>query len=317
MFYAKDLEKLATAYGWARTVKLGRLAEWVQTARERPLIAVGSGGSLSAAHFAALLYRRIAHGQAKHLTPYELVLNEPNLQGVSLVLLSASGDNTDIIGALNVAEEKGAACIAALCMKEGSPLAKASGPHTHVFEENIPTGKDGFVATNTLLATFTLLARAYGAPLLDSFSTPQAITFDPFPHTPLVQIVYGGWAAPVATDIESKLNESGLAMVSINDYRNFAHGRQFGMLSHGSNAHLLALITPETAGIAERTLSLLPAEFSVSRLSTDREGPEGTLDLLIQALFWVKDLAQARGADPSRPNHVPDWVFQIYKLQPL
>lgn len=120
----------------------------------------------------------------------------------------------------------------------------------------------------------------------------------------------------MATDLECKLNESGLASACMNDYRNFAHGRQLGMFYNRENSHLLALITPETADIAERTLSLLPPGFSISRLRTDHAGAAGTLELFVQALYWVKALALARGADPARPAQVPDWVFQMYKLSP-
>lgn len=318
MHYAEELEKLIASYSWAKAVPIDRLLAWKEATARRPMIALGSGGSLSAAHFAALLHRHYARGQAKHITPYELLLNEPELSGISLMMLSASGDNSDILSAFETGIGRGAEALSALCMRRNSPLAKQGRPHSHayLFEEDIPTGKDGFLATNTLLATLALLARAYGAELLDSLSTPPPIDFRAPDPGLLIQIVYGGWSAPVATDLESKLNESGLASACMNDYRNFAHGRQLGMFYHRENAHLLALITPETADIAERTLSLLPPGFSVSKLCTRRAGAAGTLELLMQALYWVKAVAMARGLDPAHPARVPDWVFQMYKLSP-
>lgn len=318
MHYGKELERLAESYAWARTVPLGRLLDWKEACGTRPLLAIGSGGSLAAAHFAALLHRRHGRHQAKHLTPYELLLNEPELSGVSLMLLSASGDNADILSGLDAGLERNASAISALCMKRNSPLAHKAQhqSHCYIFEDDIPTGKDGFLATNTLMATLTLLARAYGAELLESLPAPPPPALLSGNPKLLIQIVYGGWAAPVATDLESKLNESGLGSAAMNDYRNFAHGRQLGMLHHWQNSLLIALVTPETAALAERTLACLPPDYSKIQLSTHHHGPAGTLDLWFQALYLVKAIAASKDCDPARMAQVPDWVFGMYKLSP-
>jgi hypothetical protein len=55
--FAKELAALADTYKWAREVARDPLVEFIGEAYARPLLAVGSGGSATAAQLAALLHR--------------------------------------------------------------------------------------------------------------------------------------------------------------------------------------------------------------------------------------------------------------------
>jgi len=60
------------------------------------LIAIGSGGSLSACSYAVLLHQQFG-GIAKALTPLELNYSKSVIKDINLLFISASGKNTDIL----------------------------------------------------------------------------------------------------------------------------------------------------------------------------------------------------------------------------
>jgi hydroxymethylpyrimidine pyrophosphatase-like HAD family hydrolase len=316
--YSTELSALGDTYEWARTVPIDALEAFVSESRARPLLAVGSGGSATAAHLAALLHRTHTGAFARHATPLEVLLSEPNISSAAVLLLSASGRNRDVLSILDHCIDHDVRAIATLCTRAPTPLAKAARQfeRAHAFEVDVPAGKDGFLATNSLLATCTFLVRAFGLPVPSRIRKKQAR------HLPeiargrtIVQILHGGWGAPVATDLESKLNESAIASAQVSDYRNFGHGRHLSLARRGSETVVLALVTPETAELAERTLELLPSDVPVIEAKTAREGPSGTLELLVRGFHLVGSLAEAEGFDPGRPS-VPDFGRKLFHLPP-
>lgn len=314
--YAKELALLPETYQWALGRDLRSLEEFVAEAHGRPLVAVGSGGSSTAAHLAALLHRHHCRGFARHSTPLELMLSEPGLHGAAMLLLSASGKNRDVLGALEHSLRFDARTIAAICTQTGSPLAASTRAfgRGHVFDDDIPSGKDGFLATNSLFATCVLLIRAYGVNLASEI---ESVTEARLPHKDgtraSVVVLHGGWSSPVATDLESKLNESAIAGALVSDYRNFGHGRHLWLSRRGAETLVVLLSTPETKTLAERTRALLPKDLPIVELSTTRDGASGTLDLLIQAFRLVGELGQKQGFDPGRPS-VPAFGRKLYHL---
>jgi DNA-binding MurR/RpiR family transcriptional regulator len=314
--YAKELALLPETYRWALGRDLHSLTDFITEAHGRPLIAVGSGGSSTAAHLAALLHRYRCRGFARHATPLELMLSEPGLHGAALLLLSASGKNRDVLDALDHGLRFDARTIATICTQSGSPLAaraRAFG-RAHVFDDDIPGGKDGFLATNSLFATCVLLARAYSVDLppdIDIAAKLNLLHNDEGRAT--VVVLHGGWSSPVATDLESKLNESAIAGALVSDYRNFGHGRHLWLARRREETLIVLLATPETKTIAERTRALLPKDFPVAELSTTHEGAAGTLALLVQAFHLVGELGQKQGYDPGRPS-VPEFGRKLYHL---
>jgi hypothetical protein len=131
----------------------------------------------------------------------------------------------------------------------------------------------------------------------------------------MVQVLHGGWGAPVATDLESKLNESALAAAQLADFRNFGHGRHLWLAKRASETVVVALVTPGTAALAESTLKLFPKSIPVMRLETTHDGPAGTIDLLLQAFHLVDRIGETRKQDPGRP-HVPEFGRKLYRLTP-
>ena len=317
--YAKELGAIPATYGWAREAAIESLEAFVCEAHARPLLAIGSGGSATAAHLAALLHRFHSGAFARHATPLELLLSEPNLREAAVLLLSAAGKNRDILSALDRCVQRDARALAPLCPQRGSPLATAAQrcERAFVFEEDAPCGKDGFLATNSLFASCVFIARAYGSKLPERLSNERS---KPVIHDlkgrQMVVVLHGGWASPVATDLESKLNESALASAQTTDYRNFGHGRHLWLARRAAETIVIALMTPETSGLADRTRALLPPEIPVVELKTAQEGAAGTIDLLLQSFHLVGRLGELQGFDPGRPN-VPEFGRKLYHLAPM
>lgn len=62
-------------------------------------------------------------------------------------------------------------------------------------------------------------------------------------------------------------------------------------------------------------MKLFPKSIRVVRLETALDGPDGTIDLLIQAFRLVDRIGVTRKQDPGRP-HVPEFGRKLYRLTP-
>src|SRR5947209_7936706 len=102
--FSNEISRLNDTYQWAAQAPIGQLSEFVQASSNTPLLAVGSGGSLTAAHFAALLHQRSGY-VGKAITPLELSYSRDTIRQAAVLLLTAGGGNPDILAALKVAAE--------------------------------------------------------------------------------------------------------------------------------------------------------------------------------------------------------------------
>ena len=126
--FESELAALADTYEWALRREIDTLCDFVRESAGVPLIAVGSGGSATAAHLASLLHRLHAGAFARHTTPLEMVLSEPNLRESAVWIFSASGKNRDVLGALEHCVHEEVRTLATLCTQVGSPLASGGAP---------------------------------------------------------------------------------------------------------------------------------------------------------------------------------------------
>jgi fructoselysine-6-P-deglycase FrlB-like protein len=92
------MSKLADTLAWAMTVDVSSLRKAIKTAGLSPLLAIGSGGSLTAAHALANMHQRYTGNLAAIATPLESIAN-PLAPNTSIWLLSAGGGNVDILAA--------------------------------------------------------------------------------------------------------------------------------------------------------------------------------------------------------------------------
>ena len=319
--YKKEIRQISRTYGWALDRGHQELDRFVAGSIGEPLVAVGSGGSFSAASFAATLHRQ-AGAVATATTPYEFIHSGVSYRSCHVLVLSAGGRNPDVLSALRYAAELEPESIGVLSMVEQSKLSELARKLDVRFfvGVDIPTGRDGFLATNSLVATATMLAGAYGrAEAIESAprdsdllanSEAQGVP----PHVDAWTVLYGPWGRPAAYDLESKLTEAALGTTQLSDYRNFGHGRHHWFAKRAASSGVVLLSTPEDEEMADRTGALLP-DVPVVHLRATSEGASGAIELLGSVFRFVEAVGENREIDPGRPG-VPPFGRKLYRLSP-
>src|SRR5438067_354109 len=108
------------------------LAKVLTASLSLPVLATGSGGSLTAAHFASWLHQRFAGRIAKAVTPFELVSSTSGVKDVSVLMLSAGGGNADIIGAFKQIVAREPQRLIVVCSRTKSPLSRLAKSYRYV-----------------------------------------------------------------------------------------------------------------------------------------------------------------------------------------
>lgn len=332
--FASELESLGRTYNWAMTVDIVDLADAVCRLSTLPLFVTGSGGSLTTAQWVVQLHQRYAHRLAKAVTPLELSTASHTLRETAVLFLSAGGRNNDINGALKMAILEESPCIAVFSNSPGSPITELARRYEYVdlIELGLPFGSDGFLATNSLLASCVMLTRAYEMAFSREATLPS--TFEALLSTSSAEllrdalreactpvwtrqtlaVLYGPTGQAAAVDLESKFSEAALGSVHLADYRNFAHGRHHWLAKRGSSSAVLALVTADDRQLALRTLQQVPPDIPVARIETTFDGPRAGIALLVSALYLTGLAGTARGIDPGDPG-VPLFGRRLYSLQ--
>lgn len=316
------------------TICIDNLKNKVNESSQFPLISTGSGGSLTSALFATLLHQQTRR-MAIYSTPLELLSLGDLIPNSSILFITAGGRNYDILNSFKFAAEEEPQSLNVLCATKNSVLKKLARnyEYANVFEFEPPCGKDGFLATNSLLSFNLLLLRAYENSFGNYYKIPESLEslihpglsrdtflkelrsqFIPLLSRDTFLVLFDRWAKPAAFDLESKFAEAALGNVQAVDYRNFAHGRHNWLAKRGGQTGIIALVTPEDEKLADRTIDLISKDIPVVRLSTNKKpGQLAALDLVIKTMFIVDVIGESRNVDPGRPG-VPDFGVKIYKL---
>ena len=320
--FKEELKKLSETIRWAEQQDVTRLAQFLFAENKQiPLVCIGSGGSLSACHYAVQLYQQRNGVLAQAMTPLQLMYARYNIiRSSKLLFLSASGKNKDILSAIKYGVKYNETGMMSLTLRKNNPTEELleQYPKVQRWCENIPSEKDGFLATNSLLATFTLLCKAACA---SKYQDSRFKLNDLQPETfnlnlSVIQnfiVMYGATGEPVAWDIESKLTEAALGSALLSDYRNFGHGRHHWFDKRGENSCIIALVTPVERELAYKTIGCLPKSVPVIYIETELDGPQASIDMLLKAFRFVNDLGEARGIDPGKPG-VPGYGRLLYNL---
>lgn len=313
-----ELEKLSSTIEWAEGQDVTCLSKFLfGEDRQTPLVCIGSGGSLSACHYAAQLYQRRNGVLAEAMTPLQLMYaGQDIIRNSKLLFLSASGKNKDILNAIKYGVRYNETGMMSLTLRKNNPTEVLLEQHSKVQRwcEDIPSEKDGFLATNSLVATFTLLCKAAEGGEFFKWDDlqPEACKLQLEAIQNFI-VLYGAAGEPVAWDIESKLTEAALGAALLSDYRNFGHGRHHWFAKRGKNSCIIALVSPVERELAYKTIGCLPKDVPVIYLETELETAAASIDLLLKAFRFVNDLGMARGIDPGRPG-VPSYGRTLYNL---
>jgi len=331
--YDKELEKLSEIYDWAIKTPITELEAFFKKSAKTPMYVIGSGGSFSATTFTTMLHQQIGT-IARCLTPLEFLGYENIDRNCSILIITAGGNNKDILSSFDKAVELKPKYLGILCASTNNKLTQKASKVQNVFIHAIklPIGKDGFLATNSLLATIIWITRAYIENFSLEYEIPNSLhslsycnlTIDEFNNELVnklkvfekketIVLLYDNWGKTAAIDAESKLIESGLVNVQLADYRNFAHGRHNWLDKNKQKTGLIALVNPDCEKIASKTVSLIPEYIPTVELSTIFDGPIASLDLLVKILYTVKFFGKIKKIDPGRPQ-VASFGRKIYHL---
>ena len=320
--YQDELRQISATIQWALEQDVTELRRTLlRELGAYNLVSIGSGGSLVAASFAAMLHELVTGRLARAATPLEAI-TRPSTRGTAALLLSARGTNTDIRQAAKILPTLGYDAVSAISTRVGSPLGRILADYgAKIHEFSVPSGRDGFLATNSLMATMVLLYRAAAGvdstwdkeSLLPTSRTTVDGSQTVFCHRTLL-VLAQGWAAPAAIDFESRFSEAALANVSVTDPRNFAHGRHNWLSFHADDTGIVSLETSGGRREAAQMLRYLPEGIDVLRVQSDREGPVATIELVSTVMKLAGQVAENRGIDPGRPT-VADFGRRLYRAR--
>lgn len=327
--YQSDLDLLETSYDWSINAALvDQAPNWLRICRT-PLVTIGSGGSYTSAVFAAYLHEWFTGLLAKAITPLEAAQLSLRWNQYSALFLTARGSNPDILGALQHVGRGEPHCMGVMCARTESPLAHLAENFSRIqnFDFDLPSGKDGFLATNSLMATAVRQIRLYEAAFRIEAGLPPKLSALLANCTPKVikgtdvrlwasdtlVVLHSPTTKAAALDLESKYSEAAMGNVQAVDFRHFAHGRHFWLARRGASTGIIAFIADEVKEVANRTLKLIPKTIPILTVPTSGVGPRAALAALVRAIQLVGTASSFIDHDPGKPR-VPTFGRSIYHL---
>ena len=306
---------------------VSKMREFLFAEPQKPLLFVGSGGMQG--YFPALLYEQQA-GIARSLTPFLLrSISDEALRSCRCLLMSDSGNNLDIKDATKrmvAVNPKNTGGFTSVDSEKNILLKKLDRDRVFLFKHpQDGSFQKGFISVTKKFYRDALFYKAFTG---KSASEQLKVDLDPYhcyqyelnhsddPLTPLSAIqhflvLYGGYGAPAAHDIESVLAESGIASAQVTDYRNFCHGRFIFASNHTrhqkknhslaeSDTAVILMVSPAEEKIAthiRKTVEkadwqVLPNETPIITIRTDYDDPLAAIDIHIKASAFLADLGE-------------------------
>ena len=283
---------------------------------ERPLIAMGHGGSHSSAAYAALHYGTNC-GLGRAMTPYQAnSLSDATLKNTKQLLVSKSVKNQD---AVYIAKR----------------MNTVNPDHSYIFKLpfDVP---DGFISIGGTFAYFSLLYKAFTGDA--DFSRKLTLSSEPADNytyrcvdgvtTPpdlstITQftVLYGSYGEPVAHKMESNMTEAGLASCVISDYRDECHGRFLALSNFIQSKHrpqtdcaLVLFVTPREEALSRNFLANLPGHLPIVLIRTDIASPLGSIDLLYKMSMFTSTFGEHfRHSNPNDPTNLGDFDKRVFR----
>lgn len=324
--FIDELQQLPATIHWAAEQDITLFRRAVQLYGDRGLLAVGSGGSFTAAAFAVDQHFRTYGRPSQAITPLE-VFQLPTAAAANAagLLLSAEGKNHDILAAAKQLRLRACPTIG-LTLRSSSPLVALSDETgaASLATYDMPWEKDGYLATNSLVATLILLWRAYATDAGVAAELPVLLNWYQQFDRHLVAagginrsgralILHGVVGRIGAIDLESKLTEGALAFGQVCNFRQFAHGRHL-QLSQLSEPVTVVSFSAQGDPLAAETIRLLPMEagpvldVALPRISEAGAEIAGVLAVMAITREWA-----GRHIDPGQPV-VPQFGRDLHGL---
>ncbi len=331
--YKQELQNLGQTFEIASRADVSSLSRILEQCVERPMLAIGSGGSFSTASFAALLHEHFTGCVARAATPLEY-LTAPGTKA-SVVCFTASGRNRDIASAFKLAAIHEGGLVGALVMATDTPIHALQTRFKYTQVADYPNEKftDGFLAVSSLVASSILLTRAYEKILGLGPALPNSLNcvarngvgrdsfdalgneFGAVTERNVVSVLYTPSAKPAAIDLESRFVEAALLPLHIADLRNFGHGRHHWIAKRGHETGVISLVGDNLTTLADRTSSLLPSEVAHQRIDLSGPVPLQAMTSIIVGMHIAESAGRSVGIDPGKPG-IPEFGRKLYRLGP-
>lgn len=327
--YASELDAFAGTFEWADRQDVRQFEHFLNRWSGDHVAVVGSGGSYSAAFVVSLFRELVHHSPTSPVTPLEFDAMLRRLAPRAL-LLSAEGKNRDILAAARAAQSADLAS-AALTLTTSNPLVEFAREHAAVraFAYQMEWAKDGYLATNSLVATVLLAYRAlFGkndfqsclGPLFEAgrlarrrahFASWEGLGEA---RTNGLLVIFSAQAKAFAVDLESKLAEAALAPVQMADLRQFAHGRHLQLSPGMQRPCVLMVASADEMPLVEATSAHVPGDLRQWHIQLDGQREQDVAVAgLLDAMFLTEAIARDAAIDPGQPM-VPDFGRAIYGL---
>jgi fructoselysine-6-P-deglycase FrlB-like protein len=203
--FATELAHIADTLNWAQALDVSLVADFLGKAEGSPLVMIGAGGSFTTVEMARLLFESRGGFGIAH-TPLSFLQNKSDLRQSQVILWTAGGNNRDALAAFQAAVEREARSILVVC---GATRSKIEGnvarcDRAELFAAPLPTGKDGYLATNSLVAFCAIAIRAFGHALPSPKVVNKIMTAsneawhwnEDTPTSHFYLTIYGDWARP-------------------------------------------------------------------------------------------------------------------------
>jgi len=322
--FTAKLDGLHKTLAMMKTYDLAPLVNALERSCERPVIAVGSGGSHIVASYLGRCRETLAQGLTLVQTPMQIVSGLNSLVGFDVWLFSASAENDDLAAAARAAKDRGCDSVVVFTRNAEGKVARWVGERGgDVVAVPVADTKDGFLATHSLLASVialliacdTLCGEGRGIDVLleevqthleksRSSSVRQervkafaALNLD----TTLIIIADPGLLTPSLL-LETSLWEAALCTVQTTDVRNFSHGRHTWLHHRPEQTLILSLSGDGSHDVWTSAKNHLPSTTQIVSSSYGSCGRLANVLAIIDSLNWIEAIGAKVGIDPGKPG---------------
>jgi len=333
--YTEELLGLPALFESAMNIDVSAFADWLERHRSGALLAIGAGGSLAIAQFAAHLHHRSTGAVGKAGTPMEFFQRRVPQIGSSGMLVTASGRHSDslaIAKRLMTETDNWAVFCGTIGSRSEELLATSAAA---VFAYDLLPANVSWVSVSGLFGQAVVLARAYshvfpaevggvpesfadllpsGAPDIAGAIEAMVGEIKAVAERSKLAVLYGPDTAAAAIDLDSKFAEAGMGSLQTSEYRNFAHGRYHSMIADWTEFGLLGLYSYTEAAIAGATLALIPDSMPHVGLEVPGTGAaEIGVAALLSELILVEAIGRVRGLRPGwgSRNTFGDLLYEL------
>lgn len=332
--FATKLNELPGTIESCSETSVAPIQQGLDVGRTLRAVAVGSGGSLAAAHYFATCRRDLSVRPTSVKTPMEFVLSFDDLSDAQVWLFTGRGQNPDIAAALRAADSRGAADIRVVTANGATQLADYTAAYrqAHICVVPVADERDGFLSTHTLVAfvLHTLLATdalvdtprrlAAGLPVkaifADRFSRTRRVDalamWQHLSQADTVLVLSDPTLMAAAVGLDTSLWETAIVAAQRTDLRNFAHGRHIWPARRAERTVFLVLTTQLSRVIWNEIAEKMPGSLRRHVFDYGSGGRLNSALAILDTLVTINAMGMAVSIDPGRPGKA-DYARPIYE----